>query len=297
MSDALPSDVSAQETAKSELSATQAAPAADGQTGIVPAGPALVAPGGELTAEQLNALRHLVAGLSLTDTASATGIGRRTLYRWLHEDPVFAATLNLWKREQLESARTQMLGMLAPALKTVGSAVQQGDVSASLHVIRGLGVLTPQKPGTTDPDQLKRKRKIHKHRKEQRLAELERKYRVPDDNPIETVAEWDKRLDELLELRDHMIERDENQWRHYERTLHMTEEQLLHKRWKKPAGAPTCPRPSEAQIVGMCERESIRHHWDIKTHTKYYLEKGRRAAEAAKGPTPEGQTPPWFNES
>jgi hypothetical protein len=214
----------------------------------------------ELKADQVKAMQHLVAGLSITDAAIASGVARRTLFRWCKEDETFVAALNLWKHAQLESGRTQALTLIGPALKTVGTAIQQGHVSASLQVIRGLGVLSPAKPGETDPDQLKRKRKIRKHRKEQRLAELERKYRVPDDNPIETVAEWDNRLDELLHLRDHLIRGNEKEWRNYELTLQLTPEQCQARKLKKPAGRPSCPRPSEAESTAALERECRRHH-------------------------------------
>lgn len=242
-----------------------------------------------LKPEQIKAMHYLVSGLSITDAAIASGVRRRTLFRWCKEDETFVAALNLWKHATIESGRTQALTLLSPALKTVGNAVQHGHVSASLQVIRGLGVFSPQKPGETDPAQLKRKRKIRKHRRQQRLQELERKYRVPDDNPIETVAEWDKRLDELLELRDDIVRGSEKEWCNYELTLHLTPEQCEKRRLKKPAGPPTCPRPSEAEAVAALERECRRRNWHTESFVENYLEERREAAEAAKGP-PQQQT-------
>ena len=241
----------------------------------------------ELKPEQVKAMQQLISGLSITDAAVASGVPRRSLFRWCKEDETFVAALNLWKHATLESGRTQALTLLSPAIKTVGHAIQNGHVSASLQVMRGLGVFSPQKQGETDPALLKRKRKIHKHRKQQRLETLEQKYRVPDDNPIETVAEWDYRLDKLLELRDDIIRGSEQEWCNYELTLHLTPEQC-EKRWlKKPAGPPTRPRPSEAEAIAALERECVRRNWSTEGFVERYLKERREAAEAAKGPPPE----------
>jgi hypothetical protein len=242
----------------------------------------------ELKADQVKAIQHLVGGLSITDAAIASGVPRRTLFRWCKEDETFVAALNLWKHAQLESARTQALSLLSPALKTVGTAIQQGHVSASLQVIRGLGVLSPAKPGETDPDQLKRKRKIRKHRKQQRLEQLEQKYRVPDDNPIKTLDQWHQHLDKALELRDDIIRANEEEWRVYELTLHMTPEQCERRSLEKPSGPPACPRPSEAETIAMIEHECRRMPWlEFTSRLHCYLARGRHAAEAAKGPPPQ----------
>ena len=192
--------------------------------------------------------------------------------------------LNLWKREQLESARTQALGVVGPALKTISAAVERGNVTAAMQVVRCLGVLAPPKAGETDPKRIRRKRKVARHRKESRLVGLEQKYNVNNGFGLDTIDAWDKRLGDELADRDLLVWAVEFDWRHYESTLHMTEEECHRRQWKRPAGPPAQRRPSQFEALAAYERICISNRWDVAAKMNEYMQEGREAAEAAKGP-------------
>ncbi|HSZ58418.1 MAG TPA: hypothetical protein VK797_22320 [Tepidisphaeraceae bacterium] len=236
----------------------------------------------ELKPDQVRAMRHIIAGLTIPEAAVAAGVKRRTLYRWCNEDPLFAAALNLWKHEQLNSAQSQALGALAPALRTIVRAVENGNLPASMQLVRALGVLAPAKPGETDPGRIRRKRRLASFRKERLLARAEQKNDVNHLYHVDSVAAWDHRLGEELADRDFFTERDENLWRRYEFTLHLTEEECHEISLRKVTGPPRCPRPSAAEALAANERFSARAGWNVADHANGFLERGRLAAQAAQ---------------
>ncbi|HSZ57568.1 MAG TPA: hypothetical protein VK797_18030 [Tepidisphaeraceae bacterium] len=237
----------------------------------------------ELKPDQIKAMRHIISGLTIPEAAVAAGVPRRTLYRWCNEDPRFAAALNLWKHEQLDSAQTQALGAVAPALRTIIAAIENGNLPASIQLVRALGVLAPVQPGETDPNRIRRKRRLAGYRKEKKLAEAEYKHEVNHLYRVDSVLAWDERLGEELAERDCFTERDENLWRRYELTLHLTEEECHEIRERKPAGPPRCLRPSAAEALAANERFSARAGWNVADHANSFLDRGRLAAQAAKG--------------
>lgn len=236
----------------------------------------------ELKPDQVRAMRHIIAGLTIPEAAVAAGVKRRTLYRWCNEDPLFAAALNQWKHEQLDSAQSQAFGALAPALRTIVRAVENGNLPASMQLVRGLGVLVHAKPGETDPGRIRRERRLASVRKERLLAEAEQESDVNHLYHVDSVAAWDQRLGEELAERDFFTERDENLWRRYELTLHLTEEECTELSCRKFAGPPRCPRPSPAEALAANERFSARAGWNVADHANRFLERGRLAAQAAQ---------------
>ena len=102
----------------------QPAPDADCEQDVAPASLET------LSDAQRNAMKYLVAGNSISDAARFSQVTRRTLYRWLKDDPNLRSVYNAWRRELIESARTRLLTITNDAVDTIHGAIMEGSVSA-----------------------------------------------------------------------------------------------------------------------------------------------------------------------
>jgi hypothetical protein len=116
-----------------------------------------VSDGEGLSPGQLLALAAIMAGESLTEAAAAAGVDRRTIYRWLNEDADFRAAYNRGRRELRREVENHLLRVARMAVETVQRAVTDGNVIASLAVLRGTGLLSGAAPaiGSEDADELR----------------------------------------------------------------------------------------------------------------------------------------------
>lgn len=98
----------------------------------------------DLSPAQLAYLRALISGKTITAAAEEAGVGRKTVYRW-QSNPRFAAVLNTWRNQAMESARTQLLGLTDEAIETLSIALKQNrDVRVALALLKGVGGLSPK---------------------------------------------------------------------------------------------------------------------------------------------------------
>ena len=95
-----------------------------------------------LSSRQLKVLELLVTGESITQAAAKAGSSRETVHRWLKTDYAFQAAFNGMRRELQESVSAQILATSRRAAETVDKAVADGDLRASLQVLRGTGMLS-----------------------------------------------------------------------------------------------------------------------------------------------------------
>jgi hypothetical protein len=140
---------------------------------------------GDLTPVQQLAMQRLVAGGSIAQAAEAARVDRRTVYRWLQADPLFASAYAAWQRETIASGRARVLAMTDLALDTVHNAMLQGDVRAALEVAKATGAMDAPKPGTTDPAYFRHRQK-HRNRARKETIESARRREWldrPQNNP------------------------------------------------------------------------------------------------------------------
>lgn len=106
-----------------------------------------------LNAAQDKALAALLAGMTQSEAAKEAGVDRTTIYRWLQSDFAFQARLNAGRRERWDADQVRLAALTSKALATVEKAVEDGDVKASLAVLRGGGLLPGRPPsiGSDDP--------------------------------------------------------------------------------------------------------------------------------------------------
>src|SRR6185437_10739799 len=93
---------------------------------------------------QLAYLRALISGKTITAAAEEAGVARKTVYRW-QSNPRFAAVLNAWRNQAMESARTQLVGLTDEAIETLSVALKKNrDVRVALALLKGVGGLSPK---------------------------------------------------------------------------------------------------------------------------------------------------------
>lgn len=99
-----------------------------------------------LAPEQLIALERLLAGETVTAAAKQAGVSRETVHRWLRKDFGFQAAYNQGRRELTQAIDARLLAVGHRAAENVARAVDEGDLKASLAVLRGLGTLAGKEP-------------------------------------------------------------------------------------------------------------------------------------------------------
>ncbi|MDA2979697.1 MAG: helix-turn-helix domain-containing protein [Actinomycetota bacterium] len=115
-----------------------------------------------LTTNQSLAVRRIASGDSIADTARLTGVHRSTVHRWLNE-PEFMAELNVARSELQQHADAQLLNLIGKAISQVAAAIEGGDTSAAIAVLKGMGLL----PGERTPIGLIDAERISAHQQAQ----------------------------------------------------------------------------------------------------------------------------------
>ena len=118
-----------------------------------------------LSKSQLSALQALLTGSTVTLAASAAGVARTTVHRWLRDDWAFQAELNRERREIRDAIRSQLLRAAESAVRSVSRAVDEGDIRVAMDVLKGLGLLGARiqiEIGDDDPAALEEEARIAK---------------------------------------------------------------------------------------------------------------------------------------
>lgn len=110
-----------------------------------------------MTAQQEAVLTALLTGQTITAAASAVGVARQTVHRWLSADPAFIAAHNGGRRELANAHAVRLLTLCGQALDVVGSALEAGDVRTALAVLKGAGLFAGgavRVEGSDDPNEV-----------------------------------------------------------------------------------------------------------------------------------------------
>ena len=100
-----------------------------------------------LSRKQLVAIEALAQGLTVVEAAKRAKVGRETVHRWVREDFDFLAALNQTRLDQRRSVEDRLRSTSIKAADNVARAVDEGDLRASLAVLKGTGALAGKTPG------------------------------------------------------------------------------------------------------------------------------------------------------
>ena len=93
-----------------------------------------------LSASQERALAALLTGESVTAAAKTAKVSRQTVHRWMRA-PDFQAAFNAARNDLRSEMETRLENVASKAIDNIDRCVAEGDTSASLAVLRGLGLL------------------------------------------------------------------------------------------------------------------------------------------------------------
>jgi len=93
-----------------------------------------------LRAAQRQALECLMQGMGYVETASRVNIDRRTLYRWVNQDPEFHKALESWRAVAVRSAEDRLLRGIELAATRLSYAAAR-DYRAASILLKGRGLL------------------------------------------------------------------------------------------------------------------------------------------------------------
>ena len=116
----------------------------------------------------------------MTAAAKAGGVTRQTVHRWQREKAAFQATLNRARNELAAAMETRLQKLSDRALGTVEDAVEHGNASVALAVLKGLGLLDGKRPALhfsvqleEDPNELARRNERHERERELTRQQME----------------------------------------------------------------------------------------------------------------------------
>lgn len=101
-----------------------------------------------LEPRQLTAIESLLTGSTITDAATAAGVDRGTVHRWLKDDLDFQATLNGRRAALYQEFSDRLAGLAPRAIDVLAGALDMGDVKAAVSILKGLGLLSGERPPT-----------------------------------------------------------------------------------------------------------------------------------------------------
>ena len=107
----------------------------------------------ELSGPQALAAQALAAGATITDAATAADVARQTVGTWLREDTVFIAAVNQLRTDAFVTIKDKLRLTVGKALDVVSGAVDSGDLTAALAVLKlaNIDKLPLTCSGPTDP--------------------------------------------------------------------------------------------------------------------------------------------------
>jgi hypothetical protein len=151
-----------------------------------------------LSPKQLAAFHAVISGIGVVASAERAGVGRSTLHRWMDRDAHFRAALNAWKRQQVESAQSRLLGALDALVAKLISACMANYHEITLKIVQGLGVLKPPTAGGILPKVVSQEIELEDH---QQQSQLEDQQQAIKDAEVERAARVIKRESKEHRLR------------------------------------------------------------------------------------------------
>jgi hypothetical protein len=151
----------------------------DGEAGAVAEVSEEEARGMSLTDKQCVAIAQLTLTRSKIKAATAAGVSRMTVDRWLKHDPAFKAALHLWQEDVISTVRGELMATTKDAMRTVIKAIRGGDAKLAWKLLESLGVTEKVEPGATDVEELKKKEEME--RKKREVEEKREKRKLESD--------------------------------------------------------------------------------------------------------------------
>lgn len=128
----------------------------------------------DLSEVQTEALDELLSGVTIQSAAEKAGVAPAIIRDWLREDWNFLAAYNRGRREYREAAEVRLLRLASRACEALETALDAGDLRASLALLKGTGLLGLHVRAVASDDATELRRNAELEARE-REAELEQR--------------------------------------------------------------------------------------------------------------------------
>jgi len=91
-----------------------------------------------LTARQEKAVVALITSKSLEEAAQKSGVSPKTLYRWRHEDPLFATAWHSARREALDAGVSALQSGVSEAVQVLRECLTERNPHVRIRAALGL---------------------------------------------------------------------------------------------------------------------------------------------------------------
>jgi hypothetical protein len=124
----------------------------------------LLDPWRALSPREVRIANELLLGISDTEIAARERLHRSTIWR-IKNQPTVQAFLNQAKRAYADGVAMRLLQLARRCVEIIETDVANGNLSAALAVVRGLGLLpgTPLAIGPGDPEEILAQEEIREH--------------------------------------------------------------------------------------------------------------------------------------
>jgi hypothetical protein len=113
-----------------------------------------------ISIQQKNAIRYIVAGLSDSEVAEKIGVTRETINRWRLHHPGFQAELNQWKKAVWEEDQDALRALVSKSLDIIKKVIDDDkspqQVKVALEIIKRMDLPKDwlERYGMTDPEEI-----------------------------------------------------------------------------------------------------------------------------------------------
>lgn len=105
------------------------------------------------TGKHERAITALIAGATMQAAATAAGVDRTTLWRWMREDAMFIWAYNQARADQRDAVQAELRSLATDALAVVRGMLQSDETPPALRLRAAMAVLevaAADKPGSVD---------------------------------------------------------------------------------------------------------------------------------------------------
>ena len=100
----------------------------------------------KLSSKKRRVIAQILAGESITNAAKAVKIDRTSIYKWFHNDPEFRDELSRQSDLLQSQIQNRLISLANKATDAIESALEEGDAKIALSVLKGLCLLTSDRP-------------------------------------------------------------------------------------------------------------------------------------------------------
>ena len=103
-----------------------------------------------ISVQKHDVIRLLIEGETVSAAASAVGVHRSTVHRWLSTDAAFCAELNRLKDDLVHANHQRLLLLVERTIGVFETGLSESDGKLALSFLRSMGFVLPHRSSLSD---------------------------------------------------------------------------------------------------------------------------------------------------